>query len=186
MFDEYLKPPRVKRPVSLLQQFPVLSLTCFQQGIAAESTSMEDNLLAPLDNDPFVNVFAPESNSEASSSRMLVRRIKTFMSLKQIFISEMEQRITRLIIIIWQSISIGKVGGQGISTRGGNWIFEDILCVLLQHRGYKYLIANAASTYNMTIYQMDVKNAFLNGELKEEVYISLQRDSLSQTTLTHV
>nr|GEW44572.1 Gag-Pol polyprotein [Tanacetum cinerariifolium] len=32
-------------------------------------------------------------------------------------------------------------------------------------------IANATSK-NMTIYQMDVKTAFLNGELKEEVYVS--------------
>nr|GEY17889.1 retrotransposon protein, putative, unclassified [Tanacetum cinerariifolium] len=31
-------------------------------------------------------------------------------------------------------------------------------------------IANAASK-NMTLYQMDVKTAFLNGELKEEVYV---------------
>nr|GFD14805.1 integrase, catalytic region, zinc finger, CCHC-type, peptidase aspartic, catalytic [Tanacetum cinerariifolium] len=29
---------------------------------------MEDNPLAPVDNDPFVNVFAPEPSSEASSS----------------------------------------------------------------------------------------------------------------------
>ncbi|GKF25830.1 retrovirus-related pol polyprotein from transposon TNT 1-94 [Tanacetum coccineum] len=35
----------------------------------------------------------------------------------------------------------------------------------------KIFIANAASK-NMTIYQMDVKPAFLNGELKEEVYVS--------------
>nr|GFA95700.1 retrovirus-related Pol polyprotein from transposon TNT 1-94 [Tanacetum cinerariifolium] len=35
----------------------------------------------------------------------------------------------------------------------------------------RIFIANAASE-NMTIYQMDVKTAFLNGELKEEVYVS--------------
>ncbi|GKG04731.1 hypothetical protein Tco_0315118, partial [Tanacetum coccineum] len=40
----------------------------FQQGVAAESTSMEDNPFAPVDNDPFVNVFAMEPSSEASSS----------------------------------------------------------------------------------------------------------------------
>ncbi|GKA08524.1 retrovirus-related pol polyprotein from transposon TNT 1-94 [Tanacetum coccineum] len=35
----------------------------------------------------------------------------------------------------------------------------------------RIFIANAASK-NMTIYQMDVKTAFLNGKLKEEVYVS--------------
>ncbi|GJS51438.1 reverse transcriptase domain-containing protein [Tanacetum coccineum] len=39
-----------------------------QQGIAAESTIMEENPFAPVDNDPFINVFAPEPSSEASSS----------------------------------------------------------------------------------------------------------------------
>ncbi|GJU05512.1 integrase, catalytic region, zinc finger, CCHC-type containing protein [Tanacetum coccineum] len=38
------------------------------QGVAAESTLMEDNPFPPVDNDPFVNVFAPEPSSEASSS----------------------------------------------------------------------------------------------------------------------
>ncbi|GJS74703.1 integrase, catalytic region, zinc finger, CCHC-type containing protein [Tanacetum coccineum] len=37
------------------------------QGITAESTLMEDNPFPPVDNDPFVNVFAPEPSSEASS-----------------------------------------------------------------------------------------------------------------------
>nr|GEX30677.1 retrovirus-related Pol polyprotein from transposon TNT 1-94 [Tanacetum cinerariifolium] len=38
------------------------------QGVAAESTIMKDNPFAPVDNDPFVNVFAPEPHSKASSS----------------------------------------------------------------------------------------------------------------------
>nr|GEZ10096.1 integrase, catalytic region, zinc finger, CCHC-type, peptidase aspartic, catalytic [Tanacetum cinerariifolium] len=45
---------------SLALQSPSL-----QQGVAAESTIIEDNPLAPVDNDPFVNVFALEPSSEA-------------------------------------------------------------------------------------------------------------------------
>ncbi|GKA69766.1 copia protein [Tanacetum coccineum] len=41
----------------------------------------------------------------------------------------------------------------------------------------RIFIANAASK-NMTIYQMDVKTAFLNGELKEKVYVVNQREIL--------
>ncbi|GKG29787.1 hypothetical protein Tco_0419685, partial [Tanacetum coccineum] len=38
------------------------------QGSAAESTLIEDNPFAPVDTHPFINVFAPEPSSEASSS----------------------------------------------------------------------------------------------------------------------
>ncbi|GKA77020.1 hypothetical protein Tco_0783481 [Tanacetum coccineum] len=38
------------------------------KGVAADSTLMEDNPFAPVDNHPFINVFAPEPSSEASSS----------------------------------------------------------------------------------------------------------------------
>nr|GFB38174.1 retrovirus-related Pol polyprotein from transposon TNT 1-94 [Tanacetum cinerariifolium] len=96
MFDEYLEPPHVKRPVSLALAvpFPVnsadtpssttinqdapslshspsssaLQSPISQQGVTARSTILEDNPFAPVYNDPFVNVFAPEPSSEALSS----------------------------------------------------------------------------------------------------------------------
>ncbi|GKD53772.1 hypothetical protein Tco_1287159 [Tanacetum coccineum] len=96
MFDEYLEPPRVERPVSpaptvlvpvnsagtpssttLDQDAPspshsqpssALQSPCSQQGVATGSTIIEDNPFAPVDNDPFVNVFASEPSSEESSS----------------------------------------------------------------------------------------------------------------------
>ncbi|GKC87624.1 putative ribonuclease H-like domain-containing protein, partial [Tanacetum coccineum] len=95
MFDEYMEPPRVERPVSpaLAVQVPVnsagtpssttidqdvpspshsqsssaLQSPSIHQGVTAESTLREDNPFAPIDNDPFINVFAPEPSSKASS-----------------------------------------------------------------------------------------------------------------------
>nr|GFB88942.1 putative ribonuclease H-like domain-containing protein [Tanacetum cinerariifolium] len=46
----------------------------------AESTFMKDNPIAPVDNTPFVNVFAPEPNSEASSSRDISSTESTYVS----------------------------------------------------------------------------------------------------------
>nr|GEW14304.1 retrovirus-related Pol polyprotein from transposon TNT 1-94 [Tanacetum cinerariifolium] len=98
------EPPRVERPVSLALAVPVpvnsagtpssttidqdtpspshsLSSLAFQsssllQGVSIESTIMEDNLFAPVDNDPFVNVFPLEPRSEASSSGNWIYEIK--------------------------------------------------------------------------------------------------------------
>ncbi|GJX72519.1 retrovirus-related pol polyprotein from transposon TNT 1-94 [Tanacetum coccineum] len=91
MFDEYMEPPRIERPVSPAPavQVPVnsagtpssttidqdapspsyspsssaLQSPCLHQGVAGKSTLMEDNPLAPVVNNPFINVFAPEPNT---------------------------------------------------------------------------------------------------------------------------
>ncbi|GKD83347.1 retrovirus-related pol polyprotein from transposon TNT 1-94, partial [Tanacetum coccineum] len=46
-------------------------------------------------------------------------------------------------------------------------------------------VANAANK-NMTIFQMDIKMAFLNGELKEEVYVSQPEGFVDQDNPSHV
>ncbi|GKA21501.1 retrovirus-related pol polyprotein from transposon TNT 1-94 [Tanacetum coccineum] len=96
MFDEYLEPPRVERPVTptTAVQVPVISAgtpssttidqeapstshslsssesqpPISHQGVAAGSNIIEDNPFTSADNDPFINVFTPEPSSEASSS----------------------------------------------------------------------------------------------------------------------
>ncbi|GJS80478.1 reverse transcriptase domain-containing protein [Tanacetum coccineum] len=96
MFDKYLEPPRFERPISpapavlvpvnsagtpcsttIDQDAPslshspsssVLQSPTLQQRVSAGSTIIEDNPYAPVDNNPFVNVFALEPSSEASSS----------------------------------------------------------------------------------------------------------------------
>ncbi|GKE48817.1 retrovirus-related pol polyprotein from transposon TNT 1-94 [Tanacetum coccineum] len=75
MFDEYMEPPRAERSVSPAPAVSVhhsssssaLQSPSLHQGVAAESALMEDNPFAPVDNHPFINVFAPEPSSEVSS-----------------------------------------------------------------------------------------------------------------------
>nr|GEZ25746.1 retrovirus-related Pol polyprotein from transposon TNT 1-94 [Tanacetum cinerariifolium] len=50
-------------PSSLALQSP-----CLHQDVIAESTLMDENLFAPIDNDPFINIFALEPTFKASSS----------------------------------------------------------------------------------------------------------------------
>ncbi|GKD55598.1 hypothetical protein Tco_1288985 [Tanacetum coccineum] len=125
MFDEYLKPPRVEIPVSpalavlvlvnstgtpssttIDQDTPSLSHSSSSsalqspnshQGVVAGSIIIEDNLFSPVDNNPFVNVFALEPSFEASSSGMFVQQ-NQHMYLNHIIISGNRARITRLIM----------------------------------------------------------------------------------------
>nr|GEU56235.1 copia protein [Tanacetum cinerariifolium] len=167
MFDEYLEPPRAKRSVQPAQavQAPVnsagtpssttidkdapslcisplssaLQSYILHQGVAAEPNYIEDHTVAPFDNSPFINVFALEPHSEASSSEDISSTESTYESF--VLVARIE--------------------------------------------AIRIIIANAASK-NMTIYQMDVKTAFLNSELKEEVYVSQPKGFVDLDHLTHV
>nr|GEW22887.1 hypothetical protein [Tanacetum cinerariifolium] len=184
MFDEYLEPPRVEKPVHLAhvvqapvnsggtpssttidQDAPSLSISSsslalqsysLHQGVAAESTFIKDNHVAPVDNTPFINVFAPEPNSEASLSGD---------------ISSTESTYARL-------VAKGYRQEEGIE-------FEESFALVARIEAIRIFIANAASK-NMTIYQMDVKTTFLNGELKEEVYVSQSEGFVDLDHSTHV
>nr|GEX15684.1 retrovirus-related Pol polyprotein from transposon TNT 1-94 [Tanacetum cinerariifolium]GEX15690.1 retrovirus-related Pol polyprotein from transposon TNT 1-94 [Tanacetum cinerariifolium]GEX35929.1 retrovirus-related Pol polyprotein from transposon TNT 1-94 [Tanacetum cinerariifolium] len=63
--------------------------------------------------------------------------------------------------------------------------FEESFAPVARIEAIRIFIANAASK-NMTIYQMDVKTAFLNGELKEEVYGSQTEGFIDSHHPTHV
>nr|GEV35631.1 retrovirus-related Pol polyprotein from transposon TNT 1-94 [Tanacetum cinerariifolium] len=63
--------------------------------------------------------------------------------------------------------------------------FEESFALVARIEAIRIFIANAASR-NMPIYQMDVKTAFLNGELKEEVYVSQTEGFVDPDHLTHV
>ncbi|GJZ73667.1 retrovirus-related pol polyprotein from transposon TNT 1-94 [Tanacetum coccineum] len=63
--------------------------------------------------------------------------------------------------------------------------FEESFSPVAHIEAIRIFITNAASK-NMTIYQMDVKTAFLNGELKEEVYVSQPEGFVDPDHPTHV
>ncbi|GKB14935.1 retrovirus-related pol polyprotein from transposon TNT 1-94 [Tanacetum coccineum] len=62
--------------------------------------------------------------------------------------------------------------------------FEESFAPVARIEAICIFIANAASK-NMTIYQMDVKTTFLNGELKEEVYVSQPEGFVDPDHPTH-
>nr|GEY07686.1 retrovirus-related Pol polyprotein from transposon TNT 1-94 [Tanacetum cinerariifolium] len=114
-------------------------------GVVVEPHFMEDHNVAPVDNNPFVNVFAPEPHSEASTLG---------------------------------DISSTESPYEGID-------FEESFAPVARIEAIRIFIANAVSR-NMTVYQMDVKTAFQNGVLKEEVYVSQPKGFVDPDHPTHV
>nr|GEV14785.1 integrase, catalytic region, zinc finger, CCHC-type, peptidase aspartic, catalytic [Tanacetum cinerariifolium] len=169
MFDEYLEPPRVDRPVfpalavlvpvnsagtpsstaidqdapslSHLSSSSALQSPYLHQGVAAESTLMNENPFAPVDKDPFINIFSSEPTFTASSFGDASSTNSTY---------------ARLVAKRYRQ-------EDGID-------FEESFAPVARIKAIRIFIANAASK-NMIIYQMDVKTAFLNGELKEKVLL---------------
>nr|GEW80732.1 retrovirus-related Pol polyprotein from transposon TNT 1-94 [Tanacetum cinerariifolium] len=182
MFDVYLEPPRVDRPVSPASAVPVpvnsigthsstiidqdapspshspsssaLQPLCLHQGVAAESTLIDENPFAPIDKDPFIKIFASEPTFAASSSEDASSANSTYLVAK------------------------GYRQEEGID-------FEESFAPVSRFEAIRIFIANFTSK-NMTIYQMKVKTAFLNGELKEEVYVCQPEGFVDPEHLTNV
>nr|GEV39188.1 retrovirus-related Pol polyprotein from transposon TNT 1-94 [Tanacetum cinerariifolium] len=183
------------------------------QGVAAESTIIEDNPFAHADNDPFVNMFAPEPSSEASSSGDAIKpkNFKSTMT-EDCWFESMQDEIYRFDRLqVWELVSrpdcvmiialkwIYKVKldeygdvlknkarlvSKGYRQEEGI-DFEESFTSVARIEAIRIFIANTTSK-NITIYQMYVKTAFLNGELKEEVYVSQPEGFVDPDHPTHV
>ncbi|GKA86725.1 retrovirus-related pol polyprotein from transposon TNT 1-94 [Tanacetum coccineum] len=265
MFDVYFKPLGVERPVppALATQVPVVSA-----GVAAGPT-IEDNPFAQADNDPFVNVFAPEPSFDESSSgdvssaestqvvhpynhlgkwskdhpldnvisnpsrsvstrkllatdalwclynfvlsKVKPKNVKTAMD-EACWFEAMQEEIHKFDRLqVWElvpkpycvmiiplkwiyKVKLDEYGdvlknkarlvAKGYQKKEGI-DFEESFAPVARIEAIRIFIANAASK-NMIIYQMDVKTAFLNGELKEEVYVSQPEGFVDPNHPTHV
>nr|GEY68155.1 retrovirus-related Pol polyprotein from transposon TNT 1-94 [Tanacetum cinerariifolium] len=211
MFDEYLEPPRVERLVSpaptiqapvnsagtpssttidqdapspsISPSYSALQSHSLHQGIAVLSTFIEDNLVAPVNNNPFINVFASEPSFDASSSRDVSSIESTYVSQTLHHLSKWSKDHP-LDNVIGNPSRPAQLVAKGYRQEEGI-DFEESFAPVSHIEAIRVFIANAASK-NKTIYQMDVKTAFLNGELKEEVYISQREGFIDPDHSTHV
>ncbi|GJT11683.1 retrovirus-related pol polyprotein from transposon TNT 1-94 [Tanacetum coccineum] len=184
------------------------------QGVAARPT-IKDNPFAQADNDPFVNEFAPEPSSDESSSRDFssaesTQVIQPHNHLKKWSKDhpldnvignpsplELVPKPDSVMIITLKWIYKVKLDEYGDVLKNKAWLvakgyrqeeginFEESFAPVARIEAIRIFIENAASK-NMIIYQMDVKTAFLNGELKEEVFISQPEGFVDPDHPTHV
>nr|GEX33584.1 retrovirus-related Pol polyprotein from transposon TNT 1-94 [Tanacetum cinerariifolium] len=162
----------------------VISRVYYVEGLGHNLYSLRDeNLFSHVDNDPFINIFASEPNSEASSSEDAIWELVPqpnrvmIIALKWIYKFKLDEYDD-----VWKNkarlVAKGYRQEKGID-------FQESFVPVARIKAIRIFIANAASK-NMTIYQMDVKTSFLNGELKEEVYVSQPEGFVDPNHLTHV
>nr|GEV73894.1 retrovirus-related Pol polyprotein from transposon TNT 1-94 [Tanacetum cinerariifolium] len=243
MFDEYLEPPRADRPVhpaqaaltpvnsagtpssttidrdasslSISSSSSVLQSHSLQQGVAAEPHSMEGHNVAPVDSNPFVNVFAPEPHSEASLSGDTSSTESPYVSKTLHHLNkwskdhpqdnvignpsrpELVPQPDCVMIIALKWIYNVKLDEYGDVLKNKAWLdakeyrqeegidFEESFAPVARIEAIRIFIANATSK-NMTVYQMDAKTDFLNDELKEKVYVSQLERFVDPNHPTHV
>nr|GEY91758.1 hypothetical protein [Tanacetum cinerariifolium] len=218
MFDEYLEPLHVERSVTSTQavQAPVNSAgtpssTTINQdapspSISPSSSALQShhqgivNPVALVDNNPFINVFAPEPSSAASSSEDVSSTELTYVSqtihhlnkwrkdhpLDNIIGNPSRPWIYKVKLDEYDDVLKNKARLVAKGYRQEEGInFEESFSPVARIEAIRIFIANAASK-NMTIYQMDVKTSFLNGELKEKVYVSQPEGFVDPDHPTHV
>nr|GEV99600.1 retrovirus-related Pol polyprotein from transposon TNT 1-94 [Tanacetum cinerariifolium] len=187
MFDEYFNPP--PGVVSLV---PVAvaprpanptgtpSSTSIDQDAPSSSTSstiqetqspviyedVEEQLQqAPFDDDPFLNILTSEPNL------VMIIKLKWIFKVKQDKFRGVLNNKARL-------VAKGYRQEEGIN-------FEESFSPVARIEAIIIFVVNVANK-NMTIYQMDVKTAFLNGELCEEVYVSQPEGFVDQDNPTYI
>ncbi|GJW03987.1 retrovirus-related pol polyprotein from transposon TNT 1-94 [Tanacetum coccineum] len=165
-------------------------------GLPTGEPSAEVNPFAAADPEPFVNEFAPDYNSEASSSGEInipessqstqhhehVRKWTDSHPIDNIIGNPSRPYPSAMIIALkWiYKVKLDEYGdvlknkarlvAKGFRQEEG-LDFEESFAPVARLEAIRIFIANAASK-NMTVYQMALRKLpFLNGKLKEEVYV---------------
>nr|GEY02423.1 hypothetical protein [Tanacetum cinerariifolium] len=137
------------------------------------SQGVEESPKTPTFHDDPLNESPQDSHSQGSSSNNQ-KNFKQAMT-KPSWIDAMQEEIDEFERLeVWELLS----QEEGID-------FEESFALVARIEAIRIFIANAAHK-NMTIYQMDVKTDFLNGELKEEVYVSQPEGFVDQDNPSHV
>ncbi|GKB62105.1 retrovirus-related pol polyprotein from transposon TNT 1-94 [Tanacetum coccineum] len=189
MFDEYLEPPSVERPVppAPTVQVPIVSAgtpssTTIDQDAPSTSYSPSSYVVQPpiSHQEPSSDKLSSGDTSSAKSTQVIqphnhLEKWSKDHPLDNVIgnpshpVSTRKQLATDALWCLYNSnkarlVEKGYRQEEGID-------FDKSFALVTRIEAIRIFIANATSK-NMIIYQMDVKTTFLNGKLKEEVYVS--------------
>ncbi|GKC23042.1 retrovirus-related pol polyprotein from transposon TNT 1-94 [Tanacetum coccineum] len=151
--------------------------------------------IAHIGNDPYFGIPIPEIHSDQSSSSDSIHTIIEAMQeelyeFERLEVWELVPRPDKVMVITLKwiyKVKLDELGGilknkARLVARGYRQEegidFEESFAPVARLEAIRIFLAFAAHM-NMVVYQMDVKNAFLNGNLREEVYVS-QPDDFSK------
>ncbi|GJZ11052.1 retrovirus-related pol polyprotein from transposon TNT 1-94 [Tanacetum coccineum] len=213
MFDKYFNPPpnvvSCGLPVVSLQfndttgveeqlRTATIDNDPFQDILTSEQSSQASSSNVKPANQPFDHIIEPKNFKEALwESSWIDAMQEEIHEFKRLDVWELIPYLDYIMIIKLKwifKVKQDEFGGvmknkarliakgyrqeEGINFEGS---FAPVECI----EAIRIFVANAANK-NMTIYQMDVKTAFLNGELCEEVYVSQLEGFVDQENPTHV
>nr|GEY57480.1 hypothetical protein [Tanacetum cinerariifolium] len=165
-----------------------LQSLCLHQGFASESTLIDENLFAHVDKDPFINIFASKHTSAASSFGDASSANSTYVtqtlhhigkwtkdhSIDNVIgnpsrpVSTRKQLATDALWCLYNSV-LSKVEPKNFkSTISKDCWFQAMQDKIHEFDRLQVWEVVPLPDKNITIYQMDVKTAFLNGELKKK------------------
>ncbi|GJW56249.1 retrovirus-related pol polyprotein from transposon TNT 1-94 [Tanacetum coccineum] len=169
MFDEYLNPPQsvdLQVPVVITPE-PVVSVV-IPLGVEEADHDIE---VAQMDNNPYVDFLILEPSYEESSTKVVIpnKSYKDTLT-KSCWIEAMQEELNEFECLeVWELVP--RPDRVMIITL--KWIYKVKLDELGVARLEAIHVFIAFATHmNMVVYQMGVKTAFLNGILREEVYVS--------------
>ncbi|GJT87136.1 putative ribonuclease H-like domain-containing protein [Tanacetum coccineum] len=163
--------------------------------------------VAHMDNNPFVEFLIPEPSFEESSTQSYKDALtkscwieamqKELNEFERLEVWELVPRSNRVMIITLKwiyKVKLDELGGvlknkahlvaRGYRQEEGI-VFEESFAPVARLEAIRIFIAFAAHM-NMVVYQMDVKTTFLNGILREEVYVSQPDEFVDPENPNHV
>ncbi|GKD59823.1 retrovirus-related pol polyprotein from transposon TNT 1-94, partial [Tanacetum coccineum] len=151
--------------------------------------------VAHMNNDPFFGIPIPEHDSKASSSDVIPTIVQTAAPYSE-HINKLtkDHPLENIIDELGIPVKLDEIGGiiknkarlvaSGYRQEEGI-DFEESFAPVARLDAIRIFLAYAAHM-NMIVYQMDVKTAFLNVILREEVYVSQPDGFVDQDNPNHV
>ncbi|GJW46419.1 retrovirus-related pol polyprotein from transposon TNT 1-94 [Tanacetum coccineum] len=144
--------------------------------------------IAHMDNDPYFGIPILEVPSDQSSSTDSIHIIQALFCYYDAFLTIVEPKtykdaLTQSCWIEAMQKELNEFERLGVWELGPRP--DKVMIITLKLEAIRIFLAFAAHM-NMVVYQMDVKTAFLNGNLREEVYVSQLDGFVDPDNLNHV